>query len=690
MTSSIFTLLLFGAGQHFNYQGPSADGGTDWASTSKLTDQSGVPLATSSNPLRTDPTGVTAQPVSGTLTCVVSLPTGAATSALQTTGNTSLASIDTKTPALASGRVPVDGSGVTQPVSGTLTCSGPLTDAQLRASAVPVSLASTTVTGNVAVTNAGLTNIDVLLSTRTKPADQQHVVIDSSASLAVTGPLTDTQLRASPVITTIDGGSMYVIQPNASALNATVSGTLTCNAGSGTLAVSVASLPLPSGASTSALQTTGNTSLSSIDTKTPALVSGRVPVDGSGVTQPVSGTFFQATQPVSLTSTTITGSVAVTGPLTDTQLRASPVIVTLDGGTVGLLGTSNGNGTNGAALRVTVASDSTGVLACTESGTWNITNVSGTVSLPTGASTAAKQPALGTAGSASTDVLSVQGIASMTALKVDGSAVTQPVSIATAPVLVAGSAIIGKVGLDQTTPGTTNACSIAQIGANTVATGTGASSTGTIRVMLATDSALAANQSSNVAQINGVTPLMGTGATGTGSPRVTLATNSPGYSTSGGTIAVDSQLQASRAVAYGSSPTAIAATTQAPAIGDLEGRQYVNIGHPRAINCVLTTTATTSTQITGCEVVASNSIYITAMGLCGDIANATATPAILQSGTSTACTGPHILWSGYHPALSCINMQFNPPIKATVAEGLCILDGTTGTKKANIVAYVAP
>lgn len=48
--------------------------------------------------------------------------------------------------------------------------------------------------------------------------------------------------------------------------------------------------------------------------------------------------------------------------------------------------------------------------------------------LPTGASTSAKQPALGTAGSASSDVLTVQGIASMTALKVDGSAVTQPVS----------------------------------------------------------------------------------------------------------------------------------------------------------------------------------------------------------------------------------------------------------------------
>jgi hypothetical protein len=48
--------------------------------------------------------------------------------------------------------------------------------------------------------------------------------------------------------------------------------------------------------------------------------------------------------------------------------------------------------------------------------------------LPTGAATSAKQAALGTAGTASTDVLTVQGIASMVALKVDGSAVTQPIS----------------------------------------------------------------------------------------------------------------------------------------------------------------------------------------------------------------------------------------------------------------------
>lgn len=52
----------------------------------------------------------------------------------------------------------------------------------------------------------------------------------------------------------------------------------------------------------------------------------------------------------------------------------------------------------------------------------------------------------GTAGTAATGVVTVQGIASMTKLLVTPDAVALP----------AGAAIIGKVGIDQTTPGTTN------------------------------------------------------------------------------------------------------------------------------------------------------------------------------------------------------------------------------------------
>lgn len=104
--------------------------------------------------------------------------------------------------------------------------------------------------------------------------------------------------------------------------------------------------------------------------------------------------------------------------------------------------------------------------------------------------------------------------------------------------LNSGSNLIGKVGIDQTTPGTTNAVAATNF-PTTLDTNSGTKSASTVRVVLATDQpaltnkllvtpdsvALPANQSVNVAQINGVTPLMGAGNTGTGSPRVTIATD---------------------------------------------------------------------------------------------------------------------------------------------------------------------
>lgn len=58
-----------------------------------IVDSSGTVLGVSGSPIKIDPTGTTTQPVSATS---LPLPSGASTSALQTTGNTSLASIDTK------------------------------------------------------------------------------------------------------------------------------------------------------------------------------------------------------------------------------------------------------------------------------------------------------------------------------------------------------------------------------------------------------------------------------------------------------------------------------------------------------------------------------------------------------------------------------------------------------------------
>lgn len=278
-------------------------------------------------------------------------------------------------------------------------------------SAIPITAATlplptgAATAANQATGNASLSSIDSKLT----------------APLSVTGPLTDTQLRASPVPVTLSG-----TQP--------VSGTVTANQGTAgasawlvdgsgvTQPISAAALPLPSGASTSALQTSGNSSLSSIDSKTPAL--------GQALAA--------ASVPVVLTAAQLS-----------TLTPLSTVAVT--------------------------QSTSPWVTSASQSGTWNINNISGTISLPTGASTAAKQPALGTAGTASADVITVQGIAGMTAVKVDGSGSTQPVS--------------GTVAVTQSTSPWVD----------------------------------------NIAQINGVTPLMGNGVTGTGSQRVTIASDNTAF-----------------------------------------------------------------------------------------------------------------------------------------------------------------
>jgi len=287
------------------------------------------------------------------------LPTGASTSALQTTGNASLSSIDTK---------------LTSP----LTVTGPLTDAQLRASDVPVSAASLPLPSGAATSANQTTEITALGTINTTLGSP----FQSGGSIGNTSFIA-TQATGTNLHTVVDSGTITSI--------------------TNSVAVTAVALPLPSGASTSANQDTEIASLSSIDTKTPALgqalaaastpvvltaaqistltplssvtvnngaagsavniqdggnsitidgtvaISGTVPVsgtvaatqsgtwtvqpgntanttawkvDGSAVTQPVSGTFFQATQPVSIAAT-----VAVSGPLTDTQLRATPVPV---------------------------------------------------------------------------------------------------------------------------------------------------------------------------------------------------------------------------------------------------------------------------------------------------------------------------------------------------------------------------
>ena len=131
------------------------------------------------------------------------------------------------------------------------------------------------------------------------------------------GGLTDAQLRAAPIL-------VYVA--DAGALNVNAHAVSVSNFPA-TQAISAAALPLPNGAATDERLTTAVTELGSINTKTPALVSGRVPVDVP--THGVTGTFWQATQPISGTVYAQEGSAVrwscfVQAVTATTQCQATP------------------------------------------------------------------------------------------------------------------------------------------------------------------------------------------------------------------------------------------------------------------------------------------------------------------------------------------------------------------------------
>lgn len=176
--------------------------------------------------------------------------------------------------------------------------------------------------------------------------------VSVSSSVLPTGAATDAALQAiesqlagtlSVSVVSSPGTGLTNAQLRATPVPVDASGTTVPVSIAGTVTVSNPSPTLATGAATAAKQDTGNTSLGSIDTKTPALVTGRVPVDGSGVTQPVSiaaavpvtdnsgsltvddgggsitvdGVFFQATQPVSIAATVGVNNTQVAGTAID-------------------------------------------------------------------------------------------------------------------------------------------------------------------------------------------------------------------------------------------------------------------------------------------------------------------------------------------------------------------------------------
>lgn len=146
-------------------------------------------------------------------------------------------------------------------------------------------------------------------------------------------------------------------------------------------------------------------------------------------------------------------------------VQATPtgtVALGYDGANVRALST-----TTGGVLKIDLSTTSANATAIKVDGSAVTQPISAAaLPLPSGAATAAKQPALGTAGAASADVITVQGIASMTALKVDGSSVTQPVSGS----VTANIGTTNGLALDATLTGGTQKTKLVDSGGTNVAT----------------------------------------------------------------------------------------------------------------------------------------------------------------------------------------------------------------------------
>lgn len=205
-------------------------------------------------------------------------------------------------------------------------------------------------------------------------------------------------------------------------------------------------------------------------------VAGSIAITNFPATQPVSGPLTDAqlrasAVPVSLSSTTITGSVAVTGPLTDTQLRATPVPVS---GTVTTTPPSNAS--------------------------TNIAQVGGTNTVSGGVAGSLGTGGLAASGAAKAgNPLQVGGVFNTTQPTVTNGQAVEVQSTARGAQIVAvgvdGFAVSGTV---TTTPPSNATTNVTQFGGTNISTGTGTGGAGIPRVTVSSDSTVTANAGTNL------------------------------------------------------------------------------------------------------------------------------------------------------------------------------------------------
>lgn len=216
----------------------------------------------------------------------------------------------------------------------TTAVTGNVTAVQATGSNLHVAVDSAPTT---AVTNAGLTNLDVALSTRTKPADQQHTIVDSGTLTAVTA-ITNALPAGSNVIGHViaDSGSTTAVTGNVTVTQATGTNLhAVIDSGSTTAVTGNVTVVQPTGTNLHAVLDSGTT------TVTQATGSNLHVVVDTAPTTAVTGTFWQAVQPVSgslAVSDPAEGLIASTAPNTAIRVAGSDPNLNLRGVSVDLQG----------------------------------------------------------------------------------------------------------------------------------------------------------------------------------------------------------------------------------------------------------------------------------------------------------------------------------------------------------------
>lgn len=325
----------------------------------------------------------------------------------------------------------------------------------------------------------------------------QHVIVDSAPAVSVdtTGLATSTN-QATQIaslgttnskLTTINstlgspfqaggsiGNSSFGISGTLPAFTSTPTfnlGTIGTAATAANQATEIASLGT---LSTSALQTTGNSSLSTISTNSTTQIASLGTTNSKLTTiNTTLGSPFQAGGSIGNASFGVSGSLPAGSAVIGHVINDT-------GSTTAVTGNVTAIQATGSNLHVAVDSAPT-------------TTVSGTVTVNQGTSNTTTQ-------SWPMNVASFGSTAVSTGAGAGGAGIPRvTVSNDSTVGLVAGSAIVGKVGIDQTTPGTTNLVSAGQNGTWTMQPGNTPNTTAWLTTDSATQSnSVAANNKSNV------------------------------------------------------------------------------------------------------------------------------------------------------------------------------------------------